>query len=124
MRPRRIDYVGKALWNILVSPLASVAGDAQFGALPGRGTAQPSVAMGFVIQMAHAEKRTIGLLFTDVKSAFYTALPEVVLGALLQPCERSSLLTGLGFTPTEIADFEASHLAGVPLVEQAGVNAA
>ena len=89
--------------------------------LPGRGTAQPSFAIACLIERTKAEKLHLGLLFTDLKSAFYSTLPEVALGALLEPGERHALLTALGLTPDEIAAFAGAHLDAGSLLSQAGI---
>ena len=74
-------------------------------------------------EQARADKQHLGLLFTDLKSAFYSTLQEVALGALLNTAERQALLTALGLTPEEIATFVEAHIGSGSLLTQAGVAA-
>ena len=99
-----------------------LAGDGQFGALSGRGTTPCSFTVSCLVQWALAVKKPLCLLFTDVRSAFYSGLPEVVLGCLLQDGPRQSLLLQLGLSEAAALDF-GRFVAGVPLVQQSGVSA-
>ncbi len=90
--------------------LAKQVGDQQFGALPGGGTVLSSLAVTWCMQRASSETRFAAVLFMDIKAAFYTVLPEVSLGSLLQPHERVAMLAEWEFSDDEIEDFwQVSH---------------
>ncbi len=90
----------------------------QFGAIPGGGTAVPSLALFCAIRRAQALRRPLGALFLDLRAAFYMSLTEVSLGALLGTAAREELLVSIGFTTEEIAVFLADFVEGTPLLRQ------
>ncbi len=90
----------------------------QFGAIPGGGTAVPSLALFCAIRRAQALRRPLGALFLDLRAAFYMSLTEVSLGALLGSAAREELLVSIGFTTEEITVFLADFVEGTPLLRQ------
>jgi hypothetical protein len=88
----------------------------QFGAVPGGGTGVLSLALSCAIRRAAAARQPLGVLFLDIKAAFYSSLTEVTLRELLGPAARGALLESVGFTAEEVAAFLADFVDGTPLL--------
>ena len=73
----------------LVGPLAAEAGGRQHGAVPRGGTEFPSHACMLFLKEAARTRRPAAVLFTDLASALYSALPELALGAILTSQKRA-----------------------------------
>ena len=71
--------VAKAVRLQLVGPLAAEAGGRQHGAVPRGGTEFPSHACRLFLEEAARTRRPAAVLFTDLASAFYSALRELSL---------------------------------------------
>ena len=71
---------------------------------------------------AAGARQSRALLFTDLKSAFYSCLAEVPLGPILEGAARHGLLTKLGFDEAEVANFKDKFLDGAPSLEQLGLD--
>ena len=72
----------KACRAQLIGALKQAAGPLQFGAVPGGGVEAPGHAVRMFLALAAAAKWSAAALFTDLRSAFYTALKEAALGPL------------------------------------------
>ncbi len=46
----------------------------------------------------------------DIRAAFYTVLPEIVLGRLLGVAEHAAFFAHIGLEASEIAAFESSYI--------------
>ena len=90
---------GKCLRKVAVPALVAESMGAQYGAIPGGGTDLPSVAIQIFLDGAARRGRTVAVLFTDIKGAFYRCLPEIALGPLLPEGERLELFRKLGISP-------------------------
>ncbi len=106
----------------MVPALATVVGVSQFGAIRGGVTGAPSFALSLRLRRIKAVGHSVGILFIDLAAAFYTALPEVVLGRLLAPEARDALLGDLALTADERVELHSAFLDGRPLLEQAGLH--
>ena len=83
------------MWSKLVGPLAVEAGGRQHGAVPQGGTEFPSHACRLFLKEAARTRRPAAVLFTDLASAFYSALPELALGAISTSQKRAQVFDAL-----------------------------
>ena len=97
------DTTGKLYSRVLRTAarpyLAQVAAHLQSGALPGGGVELPALAVRLFFDRGRACGSSCGMLFTDVRSALYSILPEVWLGELLSSESRREALFHVGFSP-------------------------
>ena len=93
---------GRCLRKAAVPALVAESGGAQFGAVPGGGTDLPAMAIQLILDGAARRGKTVAVLFTDIKGAFYNILPEIALGPLLAAPQRLELFGKLGMS-TEAA---------------------
>ncbi len=54
-------------------------------------------------------------MFIDITAAFYSILPEVVLGEFLASGTRLEALLAAGLLPAEVAEFEKEIIRGGPV---------
>ena len=87
--------VAKAVRSQLVGPLALEAGGRQHGAVPRGGTEFPSHACRLFLKEAARTRRPAAVLFTDLASAFFSALPEMALGAIPTSQKRAQVFDAL-----------------------------
>ena len=87
--------VATAVRSQLVGPLAEKAGGRQHGAVPRGGTEFPSHACRLFLKEAARTRRPAAVLFTDLASAFYSALPELALGAILTSQKSAQVFDAL-----------------------------
>ena len=104
--------VAKAVCSKLVGSLAVEAGGRQHGAMPRGGTEFPSHACRLFLQDAARTRRPAAVLFTDLASAFYSALPELALGAILTSQKRAQVFDALDITRAESSSGGADQLRG------------
>ena len=90
---------GRCLRKAAAPALVAESGGTQCGAVPGGGTDLPSVAIQLFLDGAAQRGRTVAVLFTDIKGAFYQRLPEIALGPLTPAPERLELFRKLGIHP-------------------------
>jgi hypothetical protein len=90
---------GKCLRKAAIPALVAESQGTQFGAIPGGGTDLPSVAIQMFLEGAARRGRSVAVLFTDIRGAFYRCLPEIALGPLLPEGERLDLFAKLGLSP-------------------------
>ena len=87
--------VAKAVRSKLVGPLAVEAGGRQHVAVPRGGTEFPSHAWRLFLKEAVRTRRPAAVLFTELASAFYSALLELALGAILTSQKRAQVFDAL-----------------------------
>ena len=114
----------KKLRSVAAPALARHVGDSQQGAVSGGGTAAPALTVAFFIERARQSKGCAAVLFADLRTAFYTSLPELSLGVLLGDGERAASFAALGLTEEEGLVLSEEHLVGLPLIEACGVEPA
>ena len=94
--------VGKMCRGRLVDALGQAAGPLQFGAVRGGGIDAPGFAVRLFLADLAARKANGAVLFTDLKSAFYTVFKEAALGPLTSAAAREARLRQLGLTAVEV----------------------
>ena len=72
-------------------------GQEQHGARPHGGTEFPVMIRRFSLEWATCLGISATVLYCDLRKAFYSVVPEAVLGPLLCPHERAALLLAVGF---------------------------
>jgi hypothetical protein len=70
----------------------------QAGGIPHGSTEAPAHTASLLLSWARQTHCSAACLFTDVRAAFYSAWPELVLGPLLQPHQRASLFEAAGLS--------------------------
>ena len=71
LAPISADVLGGVLRQRALPALQSITGLLQSGSLPGGGVEAPSMAVRAVLAYNLATAKSVGLLFLDVKAAFY-----------------------------------------------------
>ena len=106
----------------LAAPLKAGAGDLQMGAVKGG-------SVDFLVHAARAWfargrclRKPVGLLFIDIRSAFYSCLPEIAVGRVLTSAVRSGVLGRLGFSGEEVRVFAANFLQYGSWLEGLGLD--
>ncbi len=97
--------MGRVLRSELRSALCAEVQAWQSGAIPGGSTEQPSHVASLFIRQARAAGHSAALLFTDVRAAFYSAWPELVVGPLLQPAQRQAIFDATGLAPAQREEY-------------------
>ena len=108
------DSTAKVYSRVLRVQLAPVlpayAGDLQSGGVLGGGTEGPAFAVRLHLQRGRATKATVGVVFVDMKSAFYAIMPEAILGKLLTLPGREAAFAAIGMSTLELEEFSARFL--------------
>ncbi len=63
-------------------------------------------------------------MFADIQAAFYSIMPEVILGAVLSLLAMEAAFTAMGLTTADMTLLMSTFTAGTPLLEQLHVEAA
>ena len=71
---------------------------ASVGVCAGGGVEGPSLAIRTMVVHSHSVGVSLGLLFVDIRAAFYSVLAEEALGTMLTPQSRAVTLGRVGFT--------------------------
>ncbi len=58
----------------------------------------------------------------DVTSAFYSIMPEVLLGGLLDTTSGQAAVEVVGIRGADADAFEAAYLVGLPLLRRLGIE--
>ena len=98
--------VAKVVRSQLVGPLAAEAGARQHGAVPRGSTEFPSHTCGLHSKKAARTRRPAAALVADLAGAFYSALPELALGAILSSRKRDPVFDALGIAGEQRACLE------------------
>ena len=106
---------------VVTLPLA--AGECQQGAMPHRSLDFASHAAKLFMRSAACEHTSAALLFADLKAAFYSVLPEYVLGFVLPPSRRAKVFHTLGLSSDALSALEDALAAGTSELEALGVDA-
>lgn len=106
-----------------VSTLQAIAGQMQRGALPGGGMEFSAHIVRAFMASKTKEGRSSAAVFTDLKAAFYTAIPGVVLGKLMEGGARDVALEAVSMTVVERKDFIETFVDGETILESAGEDA-
>jgi len=80
--------VGKVLRRQLRDALVAQVGDLQSGAAPAMGTEIATFTLKLFMANARVRAVSAGAVFADLKSAFYSAWPELAVGPLLSGEQR------------------------------------
>ena len=99
--------VGKLLRKVLEPAMATEVEGLQFGAIAGGGTVFPVHTAKLFFAQARLAGLSSAILFGDLKAAFYSAWPEVVLGQVLLPEQRQAIFDGAGLSPQQAAEVNA-----------------
>ncbi len=85
--------------------LQEAAGPLQLGTVRHGVTYGPILAVQTFLRRAAAAGKPAAVLFSDIVGAFYSVLPEVLLGELLDSENRVAALSKAGLTPDEAESF-------------------
>ncbi len=120
------DSTAKVYSRVLRAQLAPVlpayAGDLQSGGVLGGGTEGPAFAVHLHLQKGRALNSAVGVVFADMKSAFYAIMPEVILGKLLTMPGREATFAAIGMSTLEVEEFSARFLEQPALLSTLGVK--
>ena len=100
------------LRKVLEPAMAAEVEGLQFGAVAGGGTVFPAHTARLFLAQARLAGLSSAILFADLKAAFYSAWPEVVLGHVLLPVQRQAIFDAAGLTPEQAAEVNACICAG------------
>ncbi len=89
--------------------------------LSGRGTVFPILVVTWCLQQACCSKKSVALLFTDLKAALYSTLPEVAIGRFFGNPVRLLLLTKLGLSDDGVRAFQVAYVESPSILTQCGV---
>ena len=118
--------MGKATRKLLRTPLVQaferVAPDTFAGCPKGRGTDTASHAISAHLFWLTQQKRTGGIVFADIASAYYSVIKELGTGVPEDwgPMRISKLFSYTGLTPDHFQEFLS--LLGTPAHGQAGIS--
>ena len=93
---RRANHYSAAIRSAAVHYLQKLVQGNKSGAIKGGGTELPMCIARLVLAHAARLKKSAALLFGDLRKAYYSALLELVLGAILTVAEREAVLAGTG----------------------------
>ena len=100
-------YGGHLRWRLRPALVAETAGT-QSGAVPGGGTAAPAMFARTFIEAAKARGLAAGLVFTDIRAAFYSCWPELAVGAVLPAHRREDIFKRAGLCQDRIDSLQAA----------------
>ena len=116
--------IGRAARSALVPYLQAQVGDLQSGAVPGGTTDYPSHTVRLFLANARISGVSAAALFTDLRAAFYSILPEVAYGSILPPGEREIALARAGLDEEAVKELCAIIDAAPSSLEAHGVDPA
>jgi hypothetical protein len=94
------------------------------GGIAGRGTEFPSFAVRSYLRLCRLQQTAGGILFADVRAAFYSMPLEVIFGRILTDASRRPVLLRAGLTEEQIDNFVSKYIVGVPVAQQWGLHPA
>ena len=120
-----VDCMGKTLRKTVRQCLVGDAGqyfhETQQGGLPGRGTDLAAHSLRLFIEAAFHHKRSAGVLFVDLVSAFYTVVRELCMTLSTSDEDIAKLFSTLGLPPSAMHEL-AQKLQEMPILDEAGVD--
>ncbi len=98
--------LGKVLRDVCVPKLEATTSDHQFGSVRAGGcTDVASMCVRAVLEYGKQTGTSLGVVFADLRAAFYTCLTGEVVGPLLADPSRQAALECADFTSAGIAEF-------------------
>ena len=113
---------GRCLRKAAEPGLAAETQGAQFGAVPGGGTDLPAMAIQLFLDGAARRGKTVAVLFTDIKGAFYNVLPEIALGPLMDTVQQLQLFGKLGMPEAAVQELPSSIDGGIAALSSHGLE--
>jgi hypothetical protein len=93
------NVAGKLFARIARSAIADELGPRQLGAIKNGGTVYPSMAVRTFLAQSRLTGVPSAVLFVDISAAFYSVLPETVLGELMtHPSNAAALSAAASMT--------------------------
>ena len=114
--------VGKVLRRQLRDALVAQVGDLQSGAVPAMGTDIATFTLKLFMANARVRAVSAGAVFADLKSAFYSAWPELAVGPLLSGEQRQKLFAAAELTPLRAQQLEDLIMLGPSPLQQQQVK--
>ena len=100
------------LRSSFVGWLPYATGPTQYGAISGGGSAIPQHLVRIHLANARSRKRSAGVLFLDLRRAFYSAYVAAAVGPVAPAEQRSRLMTQMRIPPEDAAALEQCIVQG------------
>ena len=121
------SHVGKAIAKATRSALAPLlkcqAGDEQQGAVQHGGTEFTAHTVRLFFRRARLSNKCAAVVFADLKSAFYSVLQEMAVGACMPAADRQAAFVRAGMTPEAAAELSREILERQPVIQAMGAAA-
>jgi hypothetical protein len=115
--------LGRLLRAELRGAMVAEVSELQSGAVPGGSTEVPAHIGILFLQGARRSHHSAAALFVDIRAAFYTSWPELVVGPLLLDEQRSRLFQASGIPLEQQAFLTEAILHGHRVLDKRGVEA-